>query len=180
MPIPMSRTSPSLNERLSTTNYTAIGRYQYFWDLCPPDQMVSVHIKNKKPVLVSPATRQIIEFGIMGPNPWTIILKDSVPRTLVNGNEDGEHHSILGFPYPGSNIANVVVDMSRMQNGEVGRGTYEEFYFMGTYDDFCDSTEKNICTRLENRSNATHMNPSQDSVEEARLKACAERVWRRW
>ena len=116
----------------------------------------------------------------MGPKSWTAILKDTFPRTLVNGGEDGDAHGILGFPYLGSDIVNVVVDMSRMQYGEAGRGAFGEFYFMGTYDAYCDSMAKDICTRLENRGSASQMYPSGDAVEEARLKACAEKVWKRW
>ena len=36
--------------------YNAIGLYQYFWELCPPEQMISVHIKNK--VSLSRISRQ--------------------------------------------------------------------------------------------------------------------------
>ena len=31
----------------------------------------------------------------MGPKSWTAILKDTVPRTLVNGGENGDAHGIL-------------------------------------------------------------------------------------
>ena len=75
---------------------------------------------------------------------------------------------------------NVVVDMSRMQYGEAGRGAFGEFCFMGTYDAYCDSMERDICTRLENLGSASQIYPSGDAVEEARLKACAKSVWKRW
>ncbi|KAH6722623.1 hypothetical protein BKA61DRAFT_729934 [Leptodontidium sp. MPI-SDFR-AT-0119] len=160
--------------------YSSISLYQYFFQLCPPDQRISIQIKNEEPVIVDPSTRQTIEFGIMGPKPWTVVLKDSSPSTLLNGGKDGDAHAILGFPYPGSKFVNAVVDLSRMQYGEVGRGSFGEFYFVGSYEDYCDSTEKNICTQLQNRGTANYMNPSSDLVEEARLKGCTERVWERW
>lgn len=105
----------------------------------------------------------------------------SRPLTTITGAREGEAHAVLGFAYPGSQMVNIVVDMTRLQYGDIGRGMYGESYFIGSTNKYFQSMEDKICTGLENKGTASRMNPRPDNTEEdSRLRACAEKVWKRW
>lgn len=87
---------------------------------------------------------------MVGPKINSISLVPSKPLTLATGFRDGENHAIIGFPYPGSEIIDVVVDMTRLQYGDVGKGNFGEPYFLGSMEDYTTSMDK-ICNSLENR-----------------------------
>ncbi len=104
----------------------------------------------------------------------------SGPLTTITGNQEGEPHAVLGFGASGSKFVSTFVDMTSRQYGDVGKGLYGESYYFGPPDQYFTKLEKDICVELENRGTASYMNPSPDLAEEERLKACAERVWKRW
>lgn len=121
-----------------------------------------------------------MEFGISGPKFWNMNITPSRALTTITGGRDGDAHGALGFASPGSEIVDIVVDMTRRQYGDVGKGLFGESYYLGSMEDYLSSMERDVCVELENRGSAAHVNSSLDPAEEARLKACAERAWERW
>lgn len=99
---------------------------------------------------------------------------------MTTGSRDNEGHGILAFPCPGrKDKQQFVVDMTRMEYGDAGRGTYGENYFLGTLDGYMKSMRR-ICVdpELVNTWDACHT--ALGSEAETRMKACAKRVWERW
>lgn len=159
--------------------YKALALYQAFFELCPMEQLISIQIKKEAPVLVSPHLRQILEFKVKDPK--TLMLATGMkgqdgPHTILTGFAQESLHSVVGFPGPGSNNADYFVDMSRMQFGEAGRGTFDELYFLGSSDAWVDSMDK-VCGGLEHHNTVTHV-ASNEHTE--LMDACAARVWERW
>lgn len=119
--------------------YKAIALYQAFFDLCPANQQLSIQIKKEDPALVSPFLRQIMEFKLQGPK-LTVIATGMKgidgAKTVITGLEQESLHSVLGFSDSGSSNVDYVVDMTRMQFGNAGRGSFGELYFLGTTADF--------------------------------------------
>ena len=164
--------------------YKAIELYQEFFELCPPGQKLSIQIKNEEPVLVSPFTRNILEFTMKGPKLLTISTgmkmsdsEDGVIGTIITGVDQESLHSALGFAGPGSANVDFVVDMTRMQWGEAGRGRFGELYYLGSVDGYY-GIMKNVCEGIEEAGlGATHVAPS---IHTKSMAACAKRVWERW
>jgi hypothetical protein len=157
--------------------YKALALYQHFLDLCPVGQKLSIQIKNEEPVLVDRYPRSILEFKMKGPKQITISTGLPTAGTIVIGSEQESLHSVLAFPRPGSKFCDFVVDMTRMQFGEAGRGTFGEPYFLGSTDAFMDIM-KNVCDEVEELGiGASHVGMSEHTEV---LNACAERVWDRW
>ncbi|TVY50068.1 hypothetical protein LCER1_G007134, partial [Lachnellula cervina] len=160
--------------------FKAIGLYRVFFDLCPPDQRLS------KPILIDMSPRNVIKFSINGPFLHAVT---STPKTtggagdsyiMTTGSRDNEGHGILAFPCPGrKDKQQFVVDMTRMEYGDAGRGIYGENYFLGTLDGYMKSMRR-ICVdpELVNTWDACHT--ALGSEAETRMKACAKRVWERW
>jgi hypothetical protein len=97
---------------------------------------------------------------------------------MSTGARDNEAHCVLGFPHQDAAGMMFIVDMSRMQYGAAGRGSYGENYFLGTIDDWIESM-KNICAELIKVDLSSTVSIS-DMEEDKRLKNCAQRVWDRW
>lgn len=97
--------------------------------------------------------------------------------TIVTGRDNQSLHSAFGFASPSSGNVEFVVDMTRMQWGEAGRGQFGELYYLGSLDEYYDIMN-NVCDGIvELEIGATHVAPS--SHTEA-MAACAKRVWERW
>ncbi|TVY58054.1 hypothetical protein LSUE1_G009562 [Lachnellula suecica] len=156
--------------------FVAIGLYQLFLELCPPEQELSLQITNETPIIVNPQEREITEFSVQGPVLQSISIIPSGPLTLMGGFEDNSVHAVLSFPVRGGD--DFVVDMTRMQYGTAGRGTYGENYFFGLWDDYNKSMAK-ICSGINNIRNSLQMNMTPE-FDRARAQACAQRVWERW
>ncbi|CZR58252.1 uncharacterized protein PAC_08143 [Phialocephala subalpina] len=158
--------------------YKAILLYQHLFDLCPAGQKLSIQIKNEAPVLVDPSARKILEFKMNGPKLLTISTglkgKDGA---ILTGLGQESSHSVLGFSCRGSGVVDFVVDMTRMQWGEAGRGSFGETCYLGTEAGFVDIMA-NVCDGVkEVGHDATHVGPSEHTMT---MEACATRVWERW
>jgi hypothetical protein len=119
--------------------YKAIALYQHFFELCPLGQALSIQIKNETPVLVSHFSRSILEFKMKGPKLLTVSTgmkgtgnPDEKGGTIVTRRDQENLHSALGFAAPGSGHVDFVVDMTRMQWGEAGRGSLGELCYLGS------------------------------------------------
>jgi len=161
--------------------YKPLALYQHFFDLCPPGQKLSIQIKKEPSVLVDLFTRRILKFQMKGPKLLTLSsgvkTQDGSAGTIITGFGQESLHSVLGFAGPGSANVDFVVDMSRMQWGEAGRGSFGELYYLGTTDKFFEIME-NVCDDIEEVGNAaTHVGPSEHTTA---MEACAKRVWERW
>ena len=164
--------------------YKAIALYQHFFDLCPPGQTLSIQIKNETPVLVSPFSRNILEIKMKGPKLLTVSTGMKAKGnpgekggTIVTGRDQESLHSALGFAAPGSGHVDFVVDMTRMQWGQAGRGSLGELYYLGSVAGYYRAM-KNVCDDIEDVGNgATHVGPSMHTEA---MEACARRVWERW
>jgi hypothetical protein len=128
--------------------------------------------------------RQIIEFKIKGPKLHTLFNITGVGGGLfTTGGIDDANHSVLGFANPADRSDPervLVVDMSRLQYGEAGRGKHGENYFMGTMKEWFGSMKK-ICGEVSVEgpvSERVRLRPG-DGLEE-RLMHCAKRAWGRW
>jgi len=139
----------------------------------------------QNPVLVKAYDRSIVEFLIQGPRFHTIVVIASKPLSLISGNVDNSVHAVISFPRPGGDPTDhFVVNMSRTQYGNSGRGTYGETYFLGTWDQYTDSMmateeEKKICDDFTDIRRSHEMN-MQPGANRDRLEACAKRVCERW
>jgi hypothetical protein len=99
---------------------------------------------------------------------------------MYNGTKNGEDHVVLSFPTPGAAGKFVVVDMTRMQYGEAGRGAQGEPYYLGFLSDF-RSASKMICENLHARSLIMKPLPEgDDAANRDRLRNCAQRAFDRW
>jgi MYND finger len=161
--------------------YNAIELYQQFFDLCPPGQALSIQLKNELPVQVSPFTRRILEFKMKGPKLLTISTgmrtRENKKGTIITGLEQESLHSVLGFAGPKSENVDFVVDMTRMQWGESGRGQYGELYYLGSLAGYYEVMGK-VCDGIEELGKgATHVAPSEHTKA---MESCARRVWKRW
>jgi hypothetical protein len=149
----------------------ALALYQHFFDICPVGQKLSIQIKNEEPVLVDPYPRSILEFKTKGPKQITISTGLPTAGNIVIGSEQESLHSVLAFPRPGSKLCDFVVDMTRMQFGEGGRGSFREPYFLGTTEAFFDIMT-NVCDEVEELGiGASHVGISEHTEV---LNACAE------
>jgi len=96
------------------------------------------------------------------------------------GSKGDDKHGILGFKHLKKPDEYLVVDMTRLQYSDTGRGDYGENYFLGTLSDWKKSMGR-ICERLIPLSRSPLPMPmGEDRANEARLKACAYRAWQRW
>ncbi|KAF8859931.1 hypothetical protein BDZ45DRAFT_801176 [Acephala macrosclerotiorum] len=158
--------------------YKAIGLYHYFLDLCPSGQEISIQIAKEEPVLFNASTNpRMIEFDLIGPKQLKMAHIQSTQLFMSTGNRDGQQHSILGFKVGDSNDDWVVVDMTRMQYGEAGRGTYGEPYFLGRIKNYSlgEFYEKAVL-----QPQAEFVDTPMQNANEKRLKACSKKVFERW
>jgi hypothetical protein len=135
----------------------------------------------QSPAIVDPQTRQILEFKIHGPKlNWLTTVAGKA--TFNNGQIDDEPHCVIAFPNPRDTEEpgqRFVVDMTRMQYGEAGRGLYSENYFLGTFSEFKESMKK-ICDETKDSGMIHPKFSNSGNDNELRLKACATKVWERW
>ncbi|TVY20143.1 hypothetical protein LARI1_G001435 [Lachnellula arida] len=139
-----------------------------------------------KPILIDMSPRSVIKFSINGP---FLHVVTSTPKAtggagdsniMATGAKDNEGHGILAFPCPGKkDKQQFVVDMTRMEYGDVGRGTYGENYFLGTLDGYMKSM-RSICVDPELVQTWDACQTALGSQTETRLKACAKRAWEKW
>ena len=129
-------------------------------------------------MLVDPNTRTCYEFNVSGPKLHTIASNPAIPLVMSTGSRHGEFHCVLGFPCPQNPKDILVVDMTRRQYGNVGRGFDGENYSLGRMEDFIASMGK-ICEGLESAGNIITFETT-GTENEARLRACATRVLERW
>jgi hypothetical protein len=112
-----------------------------------------------------------------GPKQITISTGLPTAGTIVIGSEQESLHSVLAFLRPGSRLCDFMVDMTRMQFGEAGRGSSGEPYFLRTTDAFMNIMT-NVCDEVEELGiGASHVGISEHTEV---LNTCAERVWERW
>lgn len=108
----------------------------------------------------------------------------SVPTSslnMFNGTRDGEAHIVLAFPVPGRDLSDTyIVDMTRMQYGEAGRGQNGEPYYFGLAPSYWSSMTE-ICANLQITAVTEQRLPhGPDPVIVTRLKHCAQKVFHRW
>jgi len=94
---------------------------------------------------------------------------------MCTGWKEPENHCILGLALSKTPNDLIVVDMSRMQYGEAGRGKYGETYYFGMLKDWCQSMSK-ICGKLEEQKRSSFM----QELDDERWEVCARKVWKRW
>ena len=126
-------------------------------------------------------SRQIVEFKINGPKRNSLISIPSRTVILHTGYTEDERLAVSIFVQKGQDPKNwFVVDMSRMQYGEAGRGVYGENYFLGTLSDFLESM-KEVCKEATITGALFPRLVSGGNKEnKERLMACAKKVWERW
>jgi len=73
----------------------------------------------------------------------------------------------------------IVIDMTRTQYGEAGRGLYGENYFLGTFGQFREGMEK-VCEEAVVAGLVAARLTETGNENDWRLKACAKKVWDRW
>lgn len=117
-----------------------------------------------------------MEFVVHDPKLLTISTVNSLPILTVTGGDDESMHAVLGFPKPGESHVEYVVDMTRMQFGETGRGLFGELYWMGSADDYMGAAEK-VCKKMELWGSSSRVGPSEHDTW---LRECARRAWKRW
>jgi hypothetical protein len=137
----------------------------------------------QEPIIVRTSAGHILSFLIKGPKLRSMFWNFTTRMRMYTGVKEDERHCVLLFTRPEVDRESFpVVDMTRMQYGEAGRGTYGENYFLGTLEKFLSSM-KRVCgmaaqTFMDQESLICSICPTKE-IEE-RLKACAERAWRRW
>lgn len=156
--------------------YKAICLFQKFFDLVPANQKLLIQIKDEAPVLVSTGSRRVMELNVHGPKLLTILEVKGTDTAVVTGSKHDSPHVVLGFLKPGGTKVEFVVDMTRMQFGEAGRGLFGETYWMGSFDDLWDAAE-NVCDKMILKDTYGLVG---DSGQDELLKECAERVWEKW
>ncbi|KAH6694814.1 hypothetical protein BKA61DRAFT_662751 [Leptodontidium sp. MPI-SDFR-AT-0119] len=176
--------------------YNATGMYQDFFALCPEGQQVSIQIANEDPVLIDATARMVFEYTLHAPkhdirsiiqqtSSGSDFSSDDKLWYFSSGASDSENHCVLAFRHPeNSDVFSkenyFIVDMTRLQYGEAGYGTYGETYFLGTYEDYPTSMAK-ICGELEFRGMTTATTGRADEPEnQVRVQECAKRAWERW
>jgi len=134
----------------------------------------------KEPVLVAASSRGILELKIGGPrlNSIITVISSSSQRTFNTGMKTDEPHAVLVFFHP-QHPAGFVVDMTRTQYGDAGRGMHGENYFLGTIAEFRTSMRE-ICVTLHEQPVLLGSLDARGNENEARLRACAAKVLERW
>jgi hypothetical protein len=121
-----------------------------------------------------------LEFKIRGPKLHTITAFSGKELSLLNGSKEDECHVVGVFKCNQDKNKWIVVDMSRMQYGEAGRGLFGENYFLGTLTQFRESMKK-ICGEAIVGALVHPTLVLGGNVEnELRLRTCAKRAWERW
>lgn len=101
----------------------------------------------------------ILEFTVHDPKLYTLLTVTGLPITTMTGGDKESMHGVLGFPAPGSQYVDMVVDMTRMQWGEAGRGLLGETYWLGTIEQFQDAAGM-VCGMMRLWGNvSTHVGP---------------------
>ncbi|CAG8972577.1 hypothetical protein HYALB_00011309 [Hymenoscyphus albidus] len=108
--------------------WEAIALYEIFFVHCERGQKVSIQVGKEPPHLVDLSDHFIIELKIQHPKILTVVA--GLPETSVNGFRDEQAHAVLAFSADPSSPG-IVVDMSRLQYGDSGRGDYGENYYLG-------------------------------------------------
>ncbi|TVY28619.1 hypothetical protein LHYA1_G002356 [Lachnellula hyalina] len=159
---------------------------EVFFELCPPDQRLSVQMTSERPILIDMSPRSVIKFSINGPFLHVVTSTPKVTggagdsHIMTTGSKDSEDHGVLAFPCPGrKDKQQFVVDMTRMEYGEVGRGTYGENYFLGTLEGYMNSM-RGVCVDPERVNTWDACCTALGGETETRMKTCAKRVWERW
>lgn len=158
-----------------------------FFALFSSDQSISLQIAGETPKLVSWDQVQIVEYLIYGPKTLTI---NQVHRTEIfrhyicgSGDADGYAHVVLRFPI--DTDTDYILDVSRLQYGEAGRGSYGENYFLDTYREFSKANTK-ICQRIwqmDAGEGDAHSIQERFKVDPGWLPVienCARRALERW
>lgn len=147
--------------------------FNYFFALCPKDQDLSIQINKEPPVLVKASSREPKIWSFHGPKLFTTYfwLEGEAVQMHSTGKTDGADHVILEFANPQDAQDPYVVDISRIQYGEAGRGRYGEIYFLDKRSEWYVSNKK-ICDIGYPKDHVI-----EDS-DEPWLKECAERVWK--
>ncbi|KAE9376045.1 hypothetical protein N431DRAFT_543395 [Stipitochalara longipes BDJ] len=165
--------------------YKAGGLYQFFFELCP-GQKISIQLTDEEPIIIDLKTGQLVKLQIHGPKLTFITTITSGPPfktdTYNNGQKNNEPHLVVMFPhpqYPDGIEQRFVVDMTRMQYGEAGRGLHGENYLLGTSSQFHDSMN-NICAQARVTRTLSLKLESNGNENEQRLRACAKKAWERW
>ncbi|KUJ13715.1 uncharacterized protein LY89DRAFT_672006 [Mollisia scopiformis] len=161
--------------------FKAIGLFQFFFELCPAGQMISIQVGNEAPLIVNPKDRACTEFAIGGPKLITLA-STMIPgqvKTYHTGARENEDHAVVVFNVKGPAETQVVVDMTRSQYGIAGRGTFGERYFLGNIEEWLTSMDK-VCNNTTTLLTRSTNFPRTKSENENRIEACAKKVWERW
>jgi len=104
--------------------FRTVALFQHFIDLFPEFTRIRVRVvENKKPRMYSTLAndRLIVEMNLFQPITMNLscVLPDN--QTYITGCDEVSLHAVLGFPPPGGDV-DVILDLSSMQFGDVGRG----------------------------------------------------------
>jgi hypothetical protein len=114
-------------------------------------------------------------------NPRTSYFITDVRKILsATGKDNDEKHFVLAFPHPeepDNPDRSIVIDLSRLQFGKNGRGSWGENYYFNTFAKYKQSMRR-ICERLDQQPDL--QGRLCNSPNEERLRGCALKVWERW
>jgi hypothetical protein len=97
---------------------------------------------------------------------------------MHTGIGNGETHCVMMLPNPEAHNQYFVVDPTRMQYGEAGRGQYGENYVMCTLQDYLGSMSR-ICDQALLIGRSSHMTV-EGTINGPKMAACAQKAWNRW
>lgn len=101
-------------------------------------------------------------------------------KWYYNGTNYEEDHIVMVFPPRSPGEKQIVLDMTRLQYGEAGRGDHGENYFIGTLQDWKRSMAETHEEMNTVQVSTDRLEPGDDAALIRRLKACADRAWNRW
>lgn len=118
--------------------------------------------------------------SVHGPKRMTVVSTPAKQNVMYNGTANGEPHTVLIFRMSGAIGRAVVVDMTRMQYGEVGKGAHGENYYCGYLSEYGRSMNR-VCENLVMiEITGKRLGEGTDTQNRDRLKNCAQKVWDRW
>jgi hypothetical protein len=108
--------------------FACIALLQQFFDLYPPSQPLRFRTSAGEDFITTVEHRAILEWDFHMPKVISASVVSSEVadqgRTCIytSGSDDVMRHAVMGFGRPGEKNVHVVMDLSSMQFGDVGRG----------------------------------------------------------
>ncbi|CAG8962200.1 hypothetical protein HYFRA_00005252 [Hymenoscyphus fraxineus] len=157
--------------------FEAITLYELFFVHCERGQKVSIQLGKEPPHLVDLSDHFIVELKLQHPKILTVVA--GLPETSVSGFRDEQGRAILAFRNDPL-TPDIVVDMSRLQYGDAGRGDYGENYYLGRFSDYLESFKKLYGNIVPLNSKPPGLYKSSSKERREWQIGCAERAWKRW